>query len=117
MPDGTEPKAVKQGVREFAKKTFADNHQYVFALHTDTDSPHVHLTVKNLGFDGKRLHVKKGLPQVWREGFAKEMERQGVAAGATPSLKRLFMPLLNKLDIEQIDQKTANENSQTDIEH
>ena len=89
MPDGTEPKAVKQGVREFAKKTFADNHQYVFALHTDTDSPHVHLTVKNLGFDGKRLHVKKGLPQVWREGFAHEMERQGIAAEATPSLKRL----------------------------
>ncbi len=89
MPDGTEPKAVKQGVREFAKKTFADNHQYVFALHTDTDSPHVHLTVKNLGFDGKRLHVKKGLPQVWREGFAHEMERQGIAAEATPSLKAL----------------------------
>ncbi|RLV57927.1 DNA relaxase [Parashewanella curva] len=87
MPDGTEPKAVKKAVREFAKKTFAYNHQYVMALHTDTDSPHVHLTVKNLGFDRKRLHVRKGLPQVWRERFAKEMERQGVAAEATPYLK------------------------------
>ncbi|WP_133408164.1 relaxase/mobilization nuclease domain-containing protein [Parashewanella tropica] len=83
MPDGTEPKAVKKAVREFAKKTFSHNHQYVMALHTDTDSPHVHLTVKNLGFDGKRLHVRKGLPQIWRERFAKEMERQGVAAEAT----------------------------------
>ncbi|WP_133408298.1 relaxase/mobilization nuclease domain-containing protein [Parashewanella tropica] len=87
MPDGTEPKAVKKAVREFAKKTFANNHQYVMALHTDTDSPHVHLTVKNLGFDGKRLHVRKGLPQIWRERFAKEMERQGIAAEATPSLR------------------------------
>ena len=86
MPDGTEPKVVKQAVRQFAKKTFANNHQYVFALHTDTDSPHVHLTVKNLGFDGKRLHVRKGLPQVWRELFAGELERLGVAAEATPSL-------------------------------
>ena len=83
MPDGTEPEVVKQAVRQFAKKTFAENHQYVFALHTDTDSPHVHLTVKNLGFDGKRLHIKKGLPQVWREQFAYELERLGIAAEAT----------------------------------
>ena len=85
MPDGTEPKAVKQAVREFAKKTFADNHQYVFALHTDTDSPHVHLTVNNLGFDGKRLHVRKGLPQLWREQFANELGRLGIDADATSS--------------------------------
>ncbi|RJY19600.1 DNA relaxase [Parashewanella spongiae] len=89
MPDGTEPKAVKQAVRQFAKKTFAHNYQYVMALHTDTDSPHVHLTVKNLGFDGKRLHVRKGVPQVWREQFMCELERLGVAAEATPSLKKV----------------------------
>ncbi|MBM7073264.1 relaxase/mobilization nuclease domain-containing protein [Shewanella sp. 202IG2-18] len=88
MPDGTEPKAVKQAVRAFAKKTFADNYQYVFALHTDTDSPHVHLTIKNLGFDGKRLHVRKGLPQVWREQFAWQLEKNGVAAEATPPINQ-----------------------------
>ncbi len=97
MPDGTEPKAVKQAVRELAKKNFSDNHQYVFALHTDTDSPHVHLTVKNLGFDGKRFHVRKGLPQVWRELFAKELERQGVAAEATPSLKKIVIHPVQKV--------------------
>ncbi|MBM7070595.1 relaxase/mobilization nuclease domain-containing protein [Shewanella sp. 202IG2-18] len=89
MPDGTEPKAVKQSVREFAKKTFADNYQYVFALHTDTDSPHVHLTIKNLGFDGKRFHVRKGLPQVWHEQFAVELERVGIAAEASSGLKKI----------------------------
>ncbi|MBE8233615.1 MAG: relaxase/mobilization nuclease domain-containing protein, partial [Endozoicomonadaceae bacterium] len=103
MPDSTEPKAVKQGVREFAKKTFADNHQYVFALHTDTDSPHVHLTVKNLGFDGKRLHVKKGLPQIWRELFAEEMEKQGIAAEATPSLKKYLMARSNKEKVKTVE--------------
>ena len=90
MPFGTEPKAVKQAVRSFAKNTFSENHQYVFALHTDTDSPHVHLTVNNLGFDGKRLHVGKGLPQVWRERFANELERLGVAAEATPKFERFI---------------------------
>ena len=87
MPNGTEPKAVKQAARAFAKNTFAENYQYVFALHTDTDSPHVHLTIKNLGFDSKRLHIKKGQPQIWREQFACELERLGVAAEATPSLR------------------------------
>ena len=89
MPNGTEPKAVKQAARAFAKKTFANNYQYVFALHTDTDSPHVHLTIKNLGFDGKRLHIKKGQPQIWREEFACELEKIGVAAEATRKLKSI----------------------------
>ncbi|MCL1078702.1 hypothetical protein D5R81_12495 [Parashewanella spongiae] len=100
MPFGTEPKAVKQAVRSFAKKNFSENHQYVFALHTDTDSPHVHLTIKNLGFDGRRLHVRKGLPQVWREQFAKELERQGVAAEATASLKKYVMVRNNEDKME-----------------
>lgn len=88
MPSGTEPKAVKDAARAFAKQQFAKNHQYVMALHTDTDSPHVHLTVKNLGYDGRRLHVKKGDPQQWRESFAAELERKGIEAEATPRASR-----------------------------
>ena len=100
MPEGTEPQALKQAVRIFAKSNFATNYQYVFALHTDTDSPHVHLTIKNLGFDGKRLHIKKGQPQKWREQFADELERLGVAAEATPSLRKLCV-INTKKDITQ----------------
>lgn len=88
MPNGTKPKAVKDAAREFAKKQFADNHQYVFALHTDTEKPHVHLTIWNHGFDGRRLHVKKGDPQKWREGFAAQLRQLGVAAEATPRATR-----------------------------
>ena len=102
MPFGTEPKAVKQAVRTFAQKNFSENHQYVFVLHTDTESPHVHLTIKNLGFDGRRLHVRKGLPQVWREQFAGELEKLGVVAEATQSLKYLSIrkELYKKTEIE-----------------
>ncbi len=88
MPAGTEPKAVKQAARAFAHNTFGQNYQYAFALHTDTDSPHVHLMIKNLGFDGKRLHIKNGQPQKWREGFAEELEKLGIAAEATTRLTR-----------------------------
>ncbi|MBN8411436.1 relaxase/mobilization nuclease domain-containing protein [Halomonas litopenaei] len=88
MPAGTEPRDVKKAVRAFAKRQFGQNHQYVMALHTDTDSPHVHLTVKSLGYDGRRLNVKKGDPQKWREAFAAELERRGVEAEATPRATR-----------------------------
>ncbi|NIC06303.1 relaxase/mobilization nuclease domain-containing protein [Halomonas sp. DX6] len=88
MPAGTEPHDVKNAVRAFAKRQFGQNQQYVMALHTDTESPHVHLTVKNLGYDGRRLNVKKGDPQKWREAFAVELERRGVEAEATPRVTR-----------------------------
>lgn len=88
MPAGTEPRDVKNAARAFAKRQFGQNHQYVMALHTDTESPHVHLTVKSLGYDGRRLNVKKGDPQKWREAFAAELERRGVEAEATPRATR-----------------------------
>ncbi|GGO83801.1 hypothetical protein GCM10011348_28450 [Marinobacterium nitratireducens] len=88
MPNGTAPTDVQKAARAFARRQFGDNYQYVFALHTDTDSPHVHLAVKNLGFDGRRLHVKKGDPQAWREAFADALERQGVEAEATSRATR-----------------------------
>ncbi|MDT8880301.1 relaxase/mobilization nuclease domain-containing protein [Halomonas saccharevitans] len=78
-----DPSDMKNSVREFAKRQFGQNHQYVIALHTDTDNPQVHLTVKNLGYDGHRLHVKKGDPQKWRELFAAELGSQGIKAKAT----------------------------------
>lgn len=86
MPFGTDEKGLGIAAREFAKKTFAHNYQYVFVLHNDSDgeNPHVHLTVKKLGYDNKRLHVKKGQPQEWRESFAEELRKQGIEAEATP---------------------------------
>ena len=88
MPNGTEPNLLKKAVRSFAHQTFGHNYQYVMALHTDTDSPHVHLTIKNLGFDGRKLHIKKGQPQRWREQFAQELENLGIEAEATPRFVR-----------------------------
>lgn len=88
MPSGTDPRDVQAAARAFAKVQFGKNYQYVMALHTDTDSPHVHLTVKNLGYDGHRLTVKNGDFQKWREVFAGELERRGVEAEATPRATR-----------------------------
>lgn len=88
MPSGTAPGALKDAVRAFACRQFGKNYQYVMALHTDSGNPHVHLTVKSLGHDCRRLHVRKGDPQLWREGFAAELDRRGVEAEATPRATR-----------------------------
>jgi len=88
MPEDTDPDAVKDAVREFAKTTFGKNHEYVFALHTDDAHPHCHLTVKCLGFDGKCLNPRKADLQQWREGFADKLRDQGVDAEATPRRSR-----------------------------
>lgn len=93
MPKGTDPQAVKASVREYAKKEFS-NYKYVMALHEDTDSPHVHLTINNHSFeytrsgDRRKFHVKKGDPQRWRQGFAKELRSRGVEAEATSRAAR-----------------------------
>jgi len=88
MPKGTNPKAVHDAVRDFARKQFGHNHEYLFALHTDTPHPHVHLAVKMQGFDATRLNPRKADIQEWREEFAVELRNQGVAAVATPRKSR-----------------------------
>lgn len=88
MPPGTDPIAVKDAVRAFAIETFGANHDYVFVQHLDDKHPHVHLTVRSQGYDGKRLNPRKADLATWRERFAQELRVRGVAAEATPRRTR-----------------------------
>lgn len=87
MPEGTDPNNLKQAAREFLKKEF-HNHEYVLALHTDDKHPHVHVAVKTLGFDKRRLNPRKADIQNWREGFAEKLRDNGIEAEATPRVAR-----------------------------
>jgi len=95
MPPGTDPMALKRAVRQFAQETF-ENHAYVFALHTDEEHPHVHLTVQMRGFDGERLNPRKKDLQEWRESFAACLLNQGVDCVATPWTSRERQPRREK---------------------
>lgn len=88
MPPGTDPIAVKDAVRAFAIETFGPNHDYVFVQHLDDKHPHVHLTVRSQGYNGKRLNPRKADLANWRERFAGELRVRGVAAEATPRRTR-----------------------------
>jgi type IV secretory pathway VirD2 relaxase len=83
MPYGTDATILKDAVRNFAQKTFAD-YRYVMALHQDTDNPHIHLTIQSCGFNRNRLQIKRGDPQQWRETFAEELDKRGIDAEAKP---------------------------------
>lgn len=52
-------------------------------LHTDEPHPHVHMVVRALGHDGRRLNIRKDTLREWRREFARHLREQGVVANAT----------------------------------
>jgi len=88
MPAGTDAETVKQAVREAAECLIGDNHDYVMALHTDTDRPHVHLTVQAEGLDRRRFDPRREDLFRFREAFAEALRSRGVEAEATPRYTR-----------------------------
>ena len=83
MPPGTDYIRMRDAARAFARDTFGETHDYVFALHTDAGHPHVHLSVRSLGEDGRRLSPRKADLEAWRQRFAEKLRERGVAAEAT----------------------------------
>jgi hypothetical protein len=83
MPAGTSPAKLLAANRAFAREEFALKHRYLMVLHTDQQQPHVHLVVKAVGEDGRRLNIRKATLRGWRRNFATQLRAQGVAANAT----------------------------------
>jgi hypothetical protein len=83
MPLGTPPEKVLAAVKDFAREEFALKHRYAMALHTDTPQPHVHVVIKAVSEEGRRLHIRKSTLREWRLGFARHLRAQGVPANAT----------------------------------
>ena len=90
MKKGTPPYEVKEAVRAYLVEEFGGKHEYLFALHTDTDNPHVHVVIKMspIRKKDKRLNPRKNDLQRWREGFAENLRKLGIDANATPRKTR-----------------------------
>lgn len=88
MPPGTLAGRMHDAARAFAAETFAERHDYVFALHTDAGHPHVHLAVRTLGTGGVRLNPRKADLDAWRQSFARHLRARDIAAEATPRRAR-----------------------------
>lgn len=87
MPAGTPPDRVHDAVRSWTRATLG-SYDWLLVRHDDRDHPHVHLTVRAVGPNGRRLAVGPADLQLWREGFARELRRLGVEAEATPRKAR-----------------------------
>lgn len=83
MPRGTPPDKLLAASRAFAREQFGLQHRYALVLHTDQDHPHVHLVVKAVSEEGKRLNIRKATLREWRTQFAHHLRAQGIAANAT----------------------------------
>lgn len=82
MPPGTDSEGVKAAVREFARDELSE-HKYLFVLHEDEAHPHVHISIRTLSINGKKLDPRKEDLQLWREVFAEKLREQGIDAKAT----------------------------------
>jgi hypothetical protein len=83
MPPGTPPDKLLKAVRRLADDQFGLKHRYAMALHTDEAHPHVHLVVKAMSEQGRRLNIRKATLREWRRNFAAHLREQGLAANAT----------------------------------
>lgn len=60
-----------------------ETHRSAMVMHTDEPHPHVHLVVRSVGNDGRRLRIQKATLRGWRREFAHHLRAKGVAANAT----------------------------------
>jgi len=83
MPKGTPPDKLLAASRAFAREQFGLQHRYALVVHTDQDHPHVHLVVKAVSEEGRRLNIRRATLREWRSQFAHHLREQGIAANAT----------------------------------
>ena len=91
MPAGTPAQGVLKASRNFAREQFALQHRYALVLHSDQPHPHVHLVVKAMSEQGKRINIRKETLREWRREFARHLRAQGIAANATTRAVRGIM--------------------------
>jgi type IV secretion system T-DNA border endonuclease VirD2 len=88
MPPGTNADSVERAAAAWAANVLGDRFDYLMTRHDDQKHPHVHITVRAVGFDGRRLRVNRNDLQRWREHFAEKLRERGVEAEATPRAAR-----------------------------
>lgn len=116
MPGGTTDAAtIHDAVQAFARVEFEGQFSYMVALHTDTDHPHVHLTVATQGEDGTRFNPRKADLHHWRESFAHELRQRGIAAEATPRRARGHVQKRVRSPAHHLEARTAGQGKELDL--
>ncbi len=88
FPAAVDQEKATETARQFFREAFADNHDYVFAAHRDTDHFHVHVVVQAAGHDGKQLRIGRPDIQDLRLLMAEKAAEQGIELDASPRWAR-----------------------------
>lgn len=102
MAPETPADKVEEAAHRWVRQILHGKYDYVMVRHdpivdpprktakgeTGTKRPHVHVTVRAVGYDGKRLAPGPEALQRWREVFAQELRDGGIEAEATPRQAR-----------------------------
>ena len=88
FPSDVDQEQATEAGRQFFREAFADNHDYVFAAHTDAKQFHVHVVVQAAGHDGHQLRIRKDDLQDLRELLAAKAHEQGIELDASPRWAR-----------------------------
>lgn len=107
MPSGAPADRVQDAARTWARETFTDKHEWIMVQHNDKDHPHVHVSVRAVGSDGRRLAPGPADLQIWRERFARELRRLGVEAEATPRQARGKVPRSDRTQVHRVEKRGA----------
>ncbi len=102
-PAQSDPGAVQDAARHLALKMLADRFDYVFALHTDSRHPHVHLSIRALGDHGERLRFIRSDLGIWRQEYARALRMRGIEVEATPRAARGLMPKAESTAMRKVD--------------
>ena len=88
FPAGVDQERATEAARQFFREAFADNHDYVFAPHADTDKFHVHLVLETRGHDERQLRLNRDDIQDLRLLLAEKARAQGIELDASPRWAR-----------------------------
>lgn len=87
MPAGTDPKGLKDAVRNLVQEEFA-GHKYFMAQHLDTDKPHCHVLICATDDRGARLNPRKQDLHNYRVAFVNKLAEQGIEATTSRNVSR-----------------------------
>ena len=88
FPKGVDEAQATEAARQFFRAAFAENHDYVFAPHTDAKQFHVHVVVQSAGHDRKQLRIRRDDLQDLRLLLAEKAHEQGIELDASPRWAR-----------------------------
>lgn len=88
MPAGTSLPAVTEAARTWAHQNLPHT-DWLLVTHADRAHPHVHVSVRSVQDDGRRVRAAPAEVQRWREDFAQALRAQGIPALATPRREKV----------------------------